>query len=125
MKMLKLMCIILLITIGVKAQTEDGYLRVQYLGKVGTTYKVQVTNKQSCDADLVIQYTGSPQVGIAFKHIAGNAIVVYDIANGPYTEIKVKVLTICHFSGVPQWLILDNHILPVKIKAIRITIIKD
>lgn len=132
MKPLTLILSLLLITMVVKSQTEDGYLKIFYMGSSGGKYKVQITNKQSCRADIQFQFNGSATAitpnwknNINHNEIGPLETCVYEIT-GALTEIKIKSLSVCTWAGqAPIWLILDNHALPVSIKAIRITVIKN
>src|SRR5689334_2149898 len=89
----------LLITVVAQAQTEDGYLRIQFLGQTGGQYKVQITNKQNCRADIQFQFNGSANSispdwknNINHNEIAAGATAVYTIT-GVLTEIKIKALS--------------------------------
>jgi len=132
MKPLTLILSLLFITMVAKSQTEDGYLKIFYMGQSGGKYKVQITNKQSCKADLQFQFKGSASAitpnwknNINHNEIGPLQTCVYEIT-GTLTEIKVKSLSICNWAGqAPIWLVLDNHTLPVKITAIRVTVIKN
>lgn len=112
--------------------TEDGYLKVVYMGNSGGTYKVKITNKQSCKADISFMFKGSATAispnwknNINHNEIPALSTCVYTIT-GTLTEIKIKALSICNWAGqAPIWLTLDNRALPVAIKDIRITVIKN
>lgn len=126
MKTITLLCA-LLITGITQAQTEDGYLRIQFLGQSGGKYMVQITNLQNCKADIEFQFKGTANSitpnwknNINHNEIGPLATAVYTIT-GTLTEIKIKALSICQWAGqAPIWLILDNKALPVHFKAIRI-----
>lgn len=107
-------------------QTADGYLNVQYLGYTNGKYKVQVKNLQNCNADIALQYHSQNVDGLVNYQIPANGTQVYEIPGSGFQWIKVKALTICQWRGNhPVWLILDYVALPVKIKNLKVTVIKN
>lgn len=111
---------------GAVGQTADGYLNVQYMGKVNGIHKVQVKNLQSCKVDLAFYVDGKTISPIlSYGQINASDTKVFDIT-GNANLIKVKALTVCNWRGNPPiWLILDYVSLPVKFKRVTVTVIKE
>jgi len=111
-----------------ESENEDPYLKLNLLTYDYSTgeYLLEVTNKQSCQADIELHYDGvsitaiTPNKKNNLEHIwvAANTTELFRLKGSPKIgKIKAKALTICNWQGKnPKWVQVDitNITLPIK-----------
>lgn len=99
------------------SENEDNYMKLKLLGYFNGEYIIEVTNKQSCQADIELHYDGVDITAIvpnkknSLTHIwvASNSTETFKLKGpGKIGKIKAKALTICNWKDKnPKWVSVD------------------
>ncbi len=132
-----LLTALFLIPLLASAQTPDPYLSVAYLGYQNGAHVFQMTNKQTCAADIAIQYTNFTPTAINpnTKNYFGATTIpsgvstfkVTGSSNATFSSFKMMAQTICSWKGNATWITPLNAqaSLPVKFKSVTYEVLED
>lgn len=113
----------------VMRENADPYLIVEYMGYSNGKIKLNVINNQSCEADILFNWSDfkitaispNPKNHLTQNHI-GIGSQVFELTAPPQAGvIRVKALTTCVWQGPPTWVDLDItlKLLPIKFEYFR------
>lgn len=110
-------------------QNADPYLIVEYLGYSNGKLKILVTNNQSCEADILFNWSDfpitdispNPKNNLVQNHIPTGSQVFELTAPSQPGIIHVKALSVCVWQGPPTWVDLDItlKLLPITFEYFR------
>lgn len=110
-------------------QNADPYLLVEYLGYSNGKLKIRVINNQSCEADILFNWSNFPITDISpnpKNNLQQNVLPVgeqvFELTAPPQAgTIHVKALSVCVWQGPPTWVDLDItlKLLPITFEYFR------
>jgi hypothetical protein len=113
----------------VMRENADPYLIIEYMGYSNGKLKIQVINNQSCEADILFNFSDYPVSSISpnpknnlHQNHIGTGNTVFELTAPAQAGIlHVKALSVCVWQGPPTWVDLDItlKLLPIKFEYFR------